>query len=152
MTSTKKSARSKLKCKLLWGQKSLGTKDTEEVKTDTTWAFQYSLETLGLVVINVKAGNKSLILDGYSEESGTKISESLLRRRYRYCTAFSIIFPRLFSLCPLDVVEITTPFLQRDLPRVRILLLPASDGPIQDLHSSEPNSHRHSNRHSLLWP
>jgi len=103
MTSTKKSARSKLKCKILWGQKSLGTKDTEEVKTDTTWAFQYSLETLGLVVINVKAGNKSLILDGYSEESGTKISESLLRRRYRYCIAFSIYFSRLFSLCPLKM-------------------------------------------------
>jgi len=78
--------RDKPRCKLLWGQKSSKEKEgatTGKVKTDTTWAYQYAMETVGLVEISAKAGNKDMALDGYSETSKTKISESLLRRRYR---------------------------------------------------------------------
>lgn len=69
------------KCKVLWGGKALAK---TRVITDTTWAYQYQHETVGGVTITVKAGNKDLALDGYNDNSKTKISEALLRRLYRY--------------------------------------------------------------------
>jgi hypothetical protein len=66
---------------VLWGGKALSKTN---VITDTTWAHHYRHETVGGVTVTVKAGSKDLALDGYSESSKTKISEALLRRRYRY--------------------------------------------------------------------
>lgn len=71
------------KCKILWGTETR-EKDAKVV-TDKSWAFTFQTDTLGLVSITVKAGNKNIALDGYSEDLGRlKISQSLLRHRYRY--------------------------------------------------------------------
>lgn len=71
------------KCKILWGAETR-EKDAKVV-TDKSWAFTFKTDTLGLVSITVKAGNKNIALDGYSEDLGKlKISQSLLRHRYRY--------------------------------------------------------------------
>jgi len=72
------------RCKILWGGKA-PAKNSDGIKviTDTTWAHQLVHETIGLVKITVKAGNKDMALNGYTDGSKTKISEALLRRRYR---------------------------------------------------------------------
>lgn len=76
------------RCKILWGGKAPaknpdGSTSGVKVITDTTWALQVVHETIGLVKISVKAGNRDMALTGYVDTSKTKISEALLRRRYR---------------------------------------------------------------------
>ena len=68
------------KCRILWGGKSPAK---TQVITDTTWAHHFQHETVGGVTITIKAGNKDMALESYNEGSKTKISEALLRRRYR---------------------------------------------------------------------
>lgn len=80
-----KNASTLQKCKVLWGGKVL-SKTTEsgvKVITDTTWAHHYQHETVGGVTVTIKSGNKDMALEGYNESGKTKISEALLRRRYR---------------------------------------------------------------------
>ena len=72
------------KCKLLWGNKGSEDSAAPIVQTDTTWAYRFSMETLGLVELSFKAGNRDMALDGYSDDSKVRMSEALLRRRYRY--------------------------------------------------------------------
>lgn len=86
MSGRKATIKSPAKCKLLWNLPTSSKAKhsaTGKVQTDSSWAYRYHLETIGGVDITIKAGNRDLALDGYSEESKTKISESLLRRRYR---------------------------------------------------------------------
>jgi hypothetical protein len=77
------------RCKILWGAK--GGKAAEKsgkVLTDKSWAYSHHHETLGLVTVSAKAGNRALALENYSEEQKTKISSNLLRKKYRYITLF----------------------------------------------------------------
>ena len=89
MTSeAKKSAASrKASCKILWRSRSAdsvsGTKKKPVVITDHTWVLRHTHETVGLVTVTVKAGNRDYALDSYTEDQKTRISENLLRRRYR---------------------------------------------------------------------
>jgi len=72
------------RCKLLWGLQNGESDAAPTVQTDKTWGYRFSMETIGLVELSFKAGNRDMILDGYSDASKTKLSEALLRRRYRY--------------------------------------------------------------------
>jgi hypothetical protein len=77
------------RCKILWGAK--GGKAAEKsgkVLTDKSWAYSHHHETLGLVTVSAKAGNRALALENYSEEQKTKISSNLLRKKYRYIDLF----------------------------------------------------------------
>lgn len=72
------------RCRVLWTSKSEADKEaSSKLLTDDTWAYCFRKETIGMVAINVKAGNKDLVLGGYSENQKLKLSEALLRRRYR---------------------------------------------------------------------
>ena len=68
------------RCKILWGVpsgRSAADNKTSKVLTDKTWAHTYSHETLGLVTITAKAGNRALTLENYSEDLKTKISRAV---------------------------------------------------------------------------
>lgn len=69
------------RCKILWGARPI--ERANRVLTDKTWAHTHFHESLGLVTFTAKAGNRSLALESYSEELKTKISQSLLKKKYR---------------------------------------------------------------------
>jgi hypothetical protein len=87
-SDSKKSAASrKASAKVLWRSHSAGDLAGAKKKTlvvnDKTWVYRHTHETAGLVTITVKAGNRDYALDSYTEDQKTRISENLLRRRYR---------------------------------------------------------------------
>lgn len=70
--------------KMLWNApKPKGTSDVPKIILADSWSYQHQSETLGMVVITAKAGNKDLALNAYVPDQKLRCSEALLRRRYR---------------------------------------------------------------------
>lgn len=65
--------------RVLWRTSS----DPTEVISDRCWAYEFHHHAACDTDIVIKAGNKEVCLENYSADQNTRVSELLLKRRYR---------------------------------------------------------------------